>query len=445
MRRSWVDLFSTDLMESAFNEATMEVENDIIKEREDRQKKLEQLWNKMVDNYDSENPELMDKLNEEWLGIMNDWNKDMFNDHWQSANDIEEMQYSNMKKTYQFEQNNKYLESEGAHRLFLDNIKEGNTTEAIFSLEAHLKNHPNDHLGWNMLGGLLQENDQDQKSVTAYLQALKVKPDCMQSLLQLGIGCTNILDETHSNMYLHRWLRSHPKFHSYAGNQLIDETRVIMGDFSAEELLAVNAIMVERFQEARANGGNDDPDFCMAFGVVAFIAREYKLAVELMNRTVELDPMNYSAWNKLGACLAQLDETEMGRMSYRKALDLKPNYVRPWVNLGMTYSAKRDYETSMSYHLNALSLNPHINHVWSYVEGNLACLHQFDLIPLLKHKNPKIFGPRFEVVTVKDLPQPEGSDCKHIVTIDTSMLEKYSLKEPIEGWVKSIEPNTSNN
>ena len=397
-------------MEGVFQASTAQVEREITDARADRQRQLEQLWSQMINNYNPDNPELMDKLNEQWLSMMNDWNEDAFSDHWQAASNIDEMQYLNIKRDYALPPN-KFSDCEAPHRAFLDLIKQGNATDASLALEAHLARCPQDHLGWNMLGGLLQENDQDQKSIAAYQQALKVKPDCLHTLLQLGVSCTNVLDEAHSTMYLQQWMALHPKYRQFAGAQLIDESRLVLGEYAAEELLAVNQLVLERFSEARAQGGMEDPEFCMANGVVAFIAREYKLAVDLMNRVVELDPQNYSGWNKLGACLAQLHETEMGRMSYRKALDLKPNYVRPWVNLGMTYSAKRDYETAISYHLSALSLNPNLNHVWTYVESSLACKQEFASIPLLKQQNPKIFGPRFDVASLADLPPPEASDC----------------------------------
>jgi len=250
-------------------------------------------------------------------------------------------------------------------------------------------------------------------------------------LLMLGVGCTNILDESHSVMYLQKWLRNNPLYTQFAGQPLICPHKLAMGEYETTELMAVNHVMMERFEEAKNNGGLNDSDFCMAHGVMSYISRDYKLAVDLMNRAVEIDPQNFSAWNKLGACLAQLNESEMSRMAYRKALDLKPNYVRPWVNLGMTYSSKRDFETALSYHLNALVLNPSLNHVWGYVESNLACKYEFESIPLLKQQNPRIFGDRFEIMDLDDLPEPDGISY-------IGLLDKYTLKGSSEEWANKF-------
>jgi peroxin-5 len=328
------------MMEEKFQESTEQVEKEIQQDKVNRQKQLESLWGRMMSEYDPNNPELMENLNNEWTSMMADWKEDKFGDHWQAAQDLEEMQYLDMNKHYAFAKDNKFANQTGLHREFIEQTKKGDVNAAMLALEAHLAQHPEDHLGWRMLASLAHESDMDQKCVSAVSQALAVEPTCLRSLLQIGTSCANILDEIHSVMYLHRWLICNPKYAKLAGGVIVDENRVEMGDYTQEEILAINVIILERFAEARNAGGLNDPDFCLANAIVSYIGREYKLAVDMMNRALDIDPKNYSNWNKLGACLAQLYETEMSRKAYRQALDLKPNYVRPWVNLGMTYSAK---------------------------------------------------------------------------------------------------------
>lgn len=328
-------------MEAGFADAEKQVNAEILKETTDHQLKLQELWKKMMDAYDENDPAMMEKLNQEWLGLMgNEMTESNFNDHWQAASDVEEMQYLNMKKTYTFSKENEYAKHGTPHREFVKAIISGNTHKAVKALEAHLMKNPMDHSAWTMLGGLLQETDSDQRSVSAMQEAVKIKPDCLTANLHMGVGCTNILDEAHSMMYLHRWLQLNPKYSAFAGQELLNEQRFALGDFETEELIAISKILVERFEAARVQGGFDDPDFCTAYGVVAFCAREYKLAVDMMTRVTDIDPNNFSAWNKMGACLAQLNEKGMAQMAYRRALDLKPNYIRPWVNLGLSHASQ---------------------------------------------------------------------------------------------------------
>lgn len=52
---------------------------------------------------------------------------------------------------------------------------------------------------------------------------------------------------------------------------------------------------------------------------------------------------------------------------YHRALDLRPNYVRVWVNLAFAYSYKGEYEDAARLYLSALTINPHAKHIWGYL------------------------------------------------------------------------------
>jgi peroxin-5 len=43
--------------------------------------------------------------------------------------------------------------------------------------------------------------------------------------------------------------------------------------------------------------------------------------------------------------------------AYQKALDLKPNYMRAWTNMGISYANLGEYETSARFYVRALALN----------------------------------------------------------------------------------------
>ena len=49
------------------------------------------------------------------------------------------------------------------------------------------------------------------------------------------------------------------------------------------------------------------------------------------------DPHNYGVINKIGATLAHIGKSQEAITYYERALDLKPNFVRVWVNLGIAY------------------------------------------------------------------------------------------------------------
>lgn len=59
--------------------------------------------------------------------------------------------------------------------------------------------------------------------------------------------------------------------------------------------------------------------------------------------------------------------------AYQKALDIKPNYMRGWANLGISYANLGDYMSSLKYYLRALSLNPKAESVWGFLRTSLLC------------------------------------------------------------------------
>ena len=60
----------------------------------------------------------------------------------------------------------------------------------------------------------------------------------------------------------------------------------------------------------------------------------------LFRGALQFDNQNYSLWNKLGATLAHLGRVDEAIESYHRALELKPNFVRVWVNLGIAHAYK---------------------------------------------------------------------------------------------------------
>ena len=73
----------------------------------------------------------------------------------------------------------------------------------------------------------------------------------------------------------------------------------------------------------------------MAIGVMQFIRGDFPKAADYFRNLLKSDPYNHSLWNKYGAALSQMDEEDKAIECYRIALQLRPNYVRTYVNIGM--------------------------------------------------------------------------------------------------------------
>jgi tetratricopeptide (TPR) repeat protein len=100
-----------------------------------------------------------------------------------------------------------------------------------------------------------------------------------------------------------------------------------------------------------------DADLHAVLGVLWNLTREYDKAEEAFKTAVSIDTSNYSFWNKLGATQANSprpDGSKDAVYAYRQALERKPNYVRAWVNMGISYANQRKYNLAAKYYLKAL-------------------------------------------------------------------------------------------
>lgn len=89
---------------------------------------------------------------------------------------------------------------------------------------------------------------------------------------------------------------------------------------------------LKRYDVLQAPGNADAQ---VAVGVLYSLMRQYDRAVAAFRAALDLQPRDYSLWNKLGATLANSSHSREAINAYQKALDLKPNYMRAWTNMGI--------------------------------------------------------------------------------------------------------------
>lgn len=126
-----------------------------------------------------------------------------------------------------------------------------------------------------------------------------------------------------------------------------------------------------------------------------FIQREYEKAQEYFVQAIREDPTNHSFWNKYGAALAQKMRTEESIKAYEQALELRPNYVRTIVNLGLSYGNMGNNEQASVQFINALILNPQLDHVRQFLHASFIKLNRLDLVEKMKGNDYNAFRGDF--------------------------------------------------
>lgn len=82
---------------------------------------------------------------------------------------------------------------------------------------------------------------------------------------------------------------------------------------------------------------------------------------------------------------------------------MRPNYVRTIVNLGLAHNRLLDFKSAANCFLNALMLNPNVQHLWGYLRTSFAKMDRFDLIEMAENKDPSLFKDEFLLVDPKNI------------------------------------------
>jgi Flp pilus assembly protein TadD len=136
----------------------------------------------------------------------------------------------------------------------------------------------------------------------------------------------------------------------------------------------------------------------MALGILNFIERDYMAAGQTFVEAIKENPTDHTLWNKYGACMSNNMDIKRAIEAYEQALDLRPNYVRTIVNLGLAHNRLMDHKSAANCFLNALIFNPNVSHVWTYLRTALTKMDRFDLLEKVEMRDPFMFKDEFLLI-----------------------------------------------
>lgn len=303
----------------------------------------------------------------------------------------------------------------------------GELPRAVDALEEAAKRSRGpgeDAEAWFLLGTTHAECDDDERAILAFLRCVEsAKTEggsgsefLSGALLALGVCYTNELDTPRAMGYLRDWLDLRgPGRDGTSGDMDTEPAGHVDGEH--RDLLR----RLERVSRLDA----DDVDVSIAMGVLYNLSREYELAAGAFRMAVALRPDDARLWNKLGATLANGNESDDALRAYRKAVDLSPTFIRAWVNVGTAYANRSNYDKAARYYLKALAMHAdrtrsessggssstappppatsaragglgmpidsEMMHVWGYLRTTLVALEREDLLPLIERGSAEEF------------------------------------------------------
>merc|ERR1719428_260547 len=115
----------------------------------------------------------------------------------------------NKNAEYKFQGDNPFLDSDNPLAEAQKLLREGRDREALLALEAEEQRNPESSEGWRQLGQLYADMDQDVEAIQCLRKGHEVDPYNLDSLLALGVSCTNELDRLEALRYLREWMENH--------------------------------------------------------------------------------------------------------------------------------------------------------------------------------------------------------------------------------------------
>lgn len=120
-----------------------------------------------------------------------------------------------------------------------------------------------------------------------------------------------------------------------------------------------------------SRSGSDTADLLLTRASDAIQAKEFPLAIELLDRVLSLQPDWPEAWNRRATAFFLLEDTASAMADLRQVLTREPRHFGAWAGLGHIYNAGGDKGRALEAYRKALAINPKMETLRDLV-GRLA-------------------------------------------------------------------------
>jgi len=250
-----------------------------------------------------------------------------------------------------------------------------------------VQQEPNNTNAWTKLGLAHAENDKDILAIQALEQALVVDPNNLEALMAQAVSFTNESEQQRALHTIRQWLIRNPKY-----QQLFPSNQPHEGYIDMRE---VEDMLISAIKSSHGI----DPDVHSALGLLYNLSYEHPKAIECFRSALRERPDDYQLWNKLGASTANsIDGKERAHEAidaYFRALEKKPTYTRARANLGISYSAVRNFTEAAKCFLGALEIN-NTEHLWENLKKSFMDMNRPDLVAKIESHNVDVFRSEFD-------------------------------------------------
>lgn len=123
----------------------------------------------------------------------------------------------------------------------------------------------------------------------------------------------------------------------------------------------------------------DREDICFLLGIVHAQLGEYDLAIQSLDRALQLNVGNADACLAMGAAYQKKGLYDEAVNYYQKALGIDPDFAEAYENIGDIFLAKKQFDEAVTCYKNAIQYFPHSAEIHSSLGSIFREKRQFDL------------------------------------------------------------------
>ncbi|XBW36458.1 hypothetical protein QEN19_002036 [Hanseniaspora menglaensis] len=315
-----------------------------------------QVTNQELQNqWDSEfakQEEISDKLEkQEAQTVSENQMKNKYEQIWEDLTQYSDLLRRQSDYIFSEDKENPFSQISNPYEVGMEILKQGGKfSEAILCFESAVEQQPQFLEAWLQLGICQTKNEMEWQGITALEKALEIQKTGVTTssnqinteekhidiTAELGTCYINTGMDVMAFKIFEQWIHKH--YDRWITDfSAVEEQMNSDALFNGEEV-SINKRVLAMFNHVAQKNPlvMKDKPFQVIVGLLNYCIDDYDSSIISFQRALELDTQDEVLWNRLGATLANHSRPEDAVHAYRRALEIKPSFVRGRYNLAIS-------------------------------------------------------------------------------------------------------------